>query len=185
MEVVQTLLPGVLIIQPRMHRDTRGFFMETWQRERYQTAGIPAEFAQDNISQSTRGVLRGLHFQNPKPQGKLVTVIQGEIFDVAVDIRVGSPHFGKWTGILLSAEKGTQFWVPPGFAHGFCVTSTTATVSYKCSDIYYAEHEGSVLWNDPDIGISWPKMEEYFISEKDKKGFPLKAAPAGKLPRYL
>jgi dTDP-4-dehydrorhamnose 3,5-epimerase len=158
--------------------------MESWQRDRYRDAGIPTVFAQDNISSSLRGVLRGLHFQNPHPQGKLVTVIQGEIFDVAVDIRVGSPRAGQWTGVALSSDKMNQLWIPAGFAHGFCVVSEQAIVSYKCTETYSPNDELSLLWNDPEIGIEWPKMKEYFVSDKDKKGFLWKERAQHKLPVY-
>src|SRR5262245_14571530 len=153
METQETPLKGLLLIAPKYHRDPRGFFVETWQEKRYREAGVTASFVQDNLSYSSRGVLRGLHFQQPKSQGKLITVLQGEIVDVAVDIRKNSPTFGKWYGTKLSSENEIQFWVPTGFAHGFCVTSEKAMVSYKCTEFYYPEQETSLLWNDPDIGI--------------------------------
>lgn len=184
MEIRKTLLPGVLIIQPRIHRDARGYFVETWHKDRYREAGVPEDFAQDNISHSAQGVLRGLHFQSPRSQGKLITVVEGEIFDVAVDIRPGSPTMGKWTGVRLTGEMGTQFWIPAGYAHGFCVVSDSATVSYKCTDTYAPECEGTVLWNDPAIGIEWPQLKEYFVSDKDKKGLSLKDFPKEKLPKF-
>ncbi len=186
MNVIETDLPGVLIIEPRVFGDERGFFMESWNGRRYEELGIPAaklRFVQDNLSFSARGVLRGLHFQNPQPQGKLVWVLQGEVFDVAVDIRVGSPTFGRWTGTTLSAENKRQLWVPPDFAHGFVVTGEVALFSYKCTDYYNAQTERSVLWDDPDVGIEWP-VEEPTLSEKDSAAQPLREMPVGSLPRY-
>ena len=156
MNVLETGLPGVVIIEPDVFGDDRGFFMETWNGRRYEEAGLPGRFVQDNLSYSARGVLRGLHFQNPQAQGKLVSVLRGEVFDVAVDIRVGSPTFGEWTGVTLSAENKRQFYVPPEFAHGFLVTGEDALFFYKCTDYYAPSAEGIVLWNDPEIGIEWP-----------------------------
>ena len=183
MNVIETDLPGVLILEPRVFGDDRGFFMETWNGRRYEELGIPNTFVQDNLSFSARGVLRGLHFQNPQAQGKLVSVLRGEVFDVAVDIRVGSPTFGRWTGVTLSAENKRQFWVPPDFAHGFVVTSEDALFSYKCTDYYAPEHDGSVLWNDPDIGIDWP-TDVPTLSDKDRNAPPLAGMPEGSLPAY-
>ncbi len=173
MRVTETKLPGVLILEPQVFGDERGFFMETYEAKRYAKVGIEAPFVQDNLSFSQRGVLRGLHFQNPHGQGKLVSVLQGEVFDVAVDIRLGSATFGQWTGSTLSSENKRQFWVPPGFAHGFCVTSETALFSYKCTDFYAPEHEGSIRWNDPQINISWP-VQEPQLSDKDQQAPLLK-----------
>ena len=167
MKVTQTPLAGLLIIEPKVFGDERGFFLETWSRKRYQEIGINVDFVQDNLSFSRRGVLRGLHFQNPQPQGKLVYVLQGEVFDVAVDIRKGSPTFGRWHGIFLSSEKKRQFWVPPGFAHGFCVTSESALFTYKCTELYAPAHERSILWNDPTLAIDWPVTEPQ-VSDKDR-----------------
>ena len=181
--VRETDLPGVLVVEPDVFGDERGFFLETWNRARYEEAGLPGDFVQDNLSFSSRGVLRGLHFQNPHPQGKLVYVLQGEVFDVAVDIRVGSPTFGRWTGVSLSSENKRQLWVPEGFAHGFVVTSETALFSYKCTDLYHREAEASVLWNDPDIGIEWP-VKEPTLSTKDLAAPTLKESPADGLPKY-
>lgn len=183
MNVIETELPGVLIIEPKVFGDARGFFMETYNDARYAEAGLPERFVQDNLSFSARGVLRGLHFQNPQPQGKLVSVLQGEVFDVAVDIRVGSPTFGEWTGVTLSAENKRQFYVPPDFGHGFVVTSETALFSYKCTDYYAPSYEGSILWSDSDIGIEWP-IEEPALSEKDRSALPLKEISEDILPRY-
>jgi dTDP-4-dehydrorhamnose 3,5-epimerase len=183
LNVIETELPGVLIVEPTVFGDERGFFMESYNAGRYAEAGLPESFVQDNLSFSRRGVLRGLHFQNPQPQGKLVSVLRGEVFDVAVDIRVGSPTFGRWAGVTLSAENKRQFYVPPDFAHGFVVTSDVALFYYKCTD-YYAPHaEGSVLWNDPEIGIEWP-IESPTLSEKDRAAPTLREKPEDALPRY-
>ncbi len=183
MNVVETSLPGVLVVEPDVFGDERGFFMETWNARRYEEAGLPGCFVQDNLSYSARGVLRGLHYQSPQPQGKLVSVLRGEVFDVAVDIRVGSPTFGEWTGVTLSAENKRQFYVPPDFAHGFLVTGEDALFFYKCTDYYAPEAEGIVLWNDPEIGIEWP-TDAPMLSERDGKAPPLREIPEGSLPRY-
>jgi len=166
MKVIETAISGVLIIEPKVFGDSRGFFLETFQANRYAEAGIPKPFVQDNHSHSARGVLRGLHFQKQYPQGKLVYVTQGTVFDVAVDIRKDSPTFGKWVGITLSAEKHQQFYVPPGLAHGFCVVSEQADFHYKCTDYYHQEDEGCIRWDDPDIGIDWP-ITHPLLSTKD------------------
>jgi dTDP-4-dehydrorhamnose 3,5-epimerase len=166
MRVLPTDLPGVLVIEPAVHRDQRGFFLETYHEARYDEAGIPGPFVQDNHSRSMRGVLRGLHGQGRKPQGKLVRVLLGEIFDVAVDIRAGSPTFGRWTGVALDAQSFRQIWIPPGFLHGFCVLSEWAEIEYKCTALYDRDDEIGVIWNDPDIGIAWP-IEKPAISPKD------------------
>lgn len=183
MNVIETNLPGVIIIEPKVFGDARGYFFETWQQARYEAIGIKEKFVQDNVSYSARGVLRGLHYQKPNTQGKLVSVLQGEVFDVAVDIRVGSPNFGQWTGVFLSGENHRQLWVPPGFAHGFCVTSETAFFSYKCTDVYTPQAEGGIIWNDPDIGIEWP-LVNVVLSEKDKVYTKLKDMTADKLLQY-
>lgn len=182
MNVIETKLPGVLIVEPKVFGDARGFFFETWQQNRYEAAGITGTFVQDNISFSARGVLRGLHYQNPHAQGKLVSVMQGEVFDVAVDIRVGSSTFGQWVGVFLSGENHRQLWVPPGFAHGFCVLSNTAYVIYKCTDVYSPQAEGGIIWNDPDIGIDWP-LSDVQLSEKDKVYIRLRDIPRERLPQ--
>lgn len=169
--VTQTPLPGVVIVEPRVFDDERGFFMESFNAEDFAEAGLPTRFVQDNHSRSTRGVLRGLHYQYPAWQGKLVRTLVGELFDVAVDIRRGSPHFGEWFGLILSAENRKQFYVPPGFAHGFCVLSDVCEMAYKCTSLYVPDDDACVLWNDPDIGIEWP-IENPILSEKDA------AAPA-------
>ena len=181
MKVEQTALPGVLILEPKVFGDARGFFMETWNRSRYAEAGLPGEFVQDNVSYSRHGVLRGLHYQSPRAQGKLVHVLEGEVFDVAVDVRVGSPTFGRWAGATLSAQNRRQLWIPPGFAHGFCVTGETALFCYKCTELYAPEHEGSILWNDPAIGIAWP-LEHPTLSAKDAAAPPLAAVSPARLP---
>ena len=170
MKVTPTDLPEVLVIDPDVFGDERGFFMETWQRRKYAEAGIDCDFVQDNHSRSVRGTLRGLHYQVRQAQGKLVRVTRGEVFDVAVDIRRSSPNFGRWIGEWLSADNKRQLWVPPGFAHGFYVTSETAEFQYKCTDYYAPEHERSVRWDDPDLGIEWPlgTRAAPIVSEKDR-----------------
>lgn len=183
MQIIPSRLAGALIIEPRVFGDARGFFMETWNAARYAEAGITAQFVQDNLSFSRRGVLRGLHFQKPNPQGKLVYVLAGEVFDVAVDIRVGSPTFGQWESVVLSSENRRQFYVPAGFAHGFCVSSETALFAYKCTDLYNPAAEGSVLWNDPDLAIPWP-VSAPELSAKDAAGLRLKDFPRDRLPQY-
>ncbi|MDP2609842.1 MULTISPECIES: dTDP-4-dehydrorhamnose 3,5-epimerase [unclassified Oceanobacter] len=172
MNVIQTSIDGVVVIEPKVFGDERGFFLETFQDNRYRDmAGINATFVQDNHSRSRKGVLRGLHFQKSKPQGKLVRVIRGSVFDVAVDIRPGSPTFGQWEGVILSEENKRQFWVPPGLAHGFLVLSDAADFEYKCTDYYDPADEGSLIWNDPEVAIEWPLNElgdvEVQLSGKD------------------
>ena len=184
MNIVETDLPGVLIIEPSVFGDERGFFMESYNERRYREAGIPNRFVQDNLSFSGHGVLRGLHFQNPQPQGKLVSVLRGEVFDVAVDIRTGSPTFGRWTGVTLSAENKRQLWVPPDYAHGFVVTGEEALFSYKCTDYYAPGYDGSILWNDPKIGIEWP-IEAPILSDKDRAAPTLDDMPQGAWPRHV
>lgn len=176
MKVVNTNIIDVKIIEPRVFGDERGFFLETFQQERYQSMlDIDFEFVQDNHSRSVKGVLRGLHFQKSKPQGKLVRVVRGRVFDVAVDIRPDSPTFGQWAGVELSEENKCQFWVPPGLAHGFLVLSDTADFEYKCTDYYDPTDEGSLIWNDVDVAIEWPKIDvEIQLSEKDKNASTLK-----------
>ena len=184
MKVTETKLAGAVVVEPKVFGDERGFFMETWNQSRYEKAGLPTRFVQDNLSFSARGVLRGLHFQNPDQQGKLVQVLQGEVFDVAVDIRAGSPTFGEWEGVVLSSENKRQFYVPEGFAHGFLVTGDSALFSYKCTAKYNPSAEGFVLWNDPEIGIEWPLEASPVLSEKDHGARPLGEIPVGQLPRY-
>jgi dTDP-4-dehydrorhamnose 3,5-epimerase len=181
--VLETDLPGVLIVEPSVFGDSRGFFMESWNGARYEEHGIPDHFVQDNLSFSACGVLRGLHFQNPRAQGKLVSVLLGEVFDVAVDIRVGSPNFGGWTGSTLSEVNRRQLWVPPGFAHGFVVTAESTLLCYKCTDYYAPEYDRSILWNDPEIGINWP-VETLSLSDKDRAAPPLNQVPEDTLPHY-
>jgi len=164
--VIPTALPGVLILEPRVFRDGRGWFVETWQAERYAALGLPSTFVQDNVSRSGRDVLRGLHVQNPRPQGKLVTVLEGTVWDVAVDVRRGSPTFGQWAAVELSGETLRQFWVPAGFAHGFLVRTESAVFSYKCTDGYAAAAEFGVRWDDPDLAIPWPSSSP-IVSDKD------------------
>ena len=168
MEVVKTPIEGVLLIKPQVFGDQRGYFVETWQKERYEAAGINLPFVQDNHSKPTKGILRGLHFQKQHPQGKLVMVSLGEVFDVAVDIRKGSPTFGKWFGAILNQENQNQLWIPPGMAHGFVVLSDVAHFHYKCTDFYHPGDEGSIRWNDPTIGIDWPYKKEPVLSAKDQ-----------------
>jgi dTDP-4-dehydrorhamnose 3,5-epimerase len=180
MNVIRCELEGLLVLEPKVFGDARGYFMETWNAQRYSEAGILGPFVQDNISVSRRGILRGLHFQNPNPQGKLVSVLQGEVFDVAVDIRRGSPTFGRWHATNLSAENKRQFFIPPGFAHGFLVLSDWAMFHYKCTGFYSPKDELAILWNDPDIGIAWP-LPEPSLSEKDTRGLRLRDVPSDRL----
>lgn len=168
MKVTETELKGVLIIEPKVFGDDRGFFLESFQVERYREAGIDLPFVQDNHSRSQRGVLRGLHFQRTRPQGKLVRVSRGTVYDVAVDIDPASPTYGRYVGVELSDTNHKQLWVPPGYAHGFCVLSDVADFEYKCTDYYFPEDEGGLLWNDPDVGIPWP-ITEPKLSAKDER----------------
>ena len=167
MKVIETKLPGVLIIEPKVFGDSRGFFKETFQAQRYREAGIEYEFVQDNHSRSQKGVLRGLHFQITKPQGKLVSCSQGAVFDVAVDVDPSSATFGQYVGIELTEDNHRQFWVPPGYAHGFCVLTDTADFQYKCTDYYDPSDEGGLIWNDPEVGIDW-QIKDPVLSEKDQ-----------------
>ncbi len=170
MKVTESAIAGVMIIEPRVFGDRRGFFKECFHRQRYQEWGIPGDgldFVQDNYSRSARGVLRGLHYQRQHPQGKLVQVVLGRVFDVVVDIRQGSPTYGRWLGLELSDDNHRQLWVPPGMAHGFCVLSDVADFQYKCTDFYRPDDEGGIAWDDPDIAIDWP-LESPLLSEKDK-----------------
>lgn len=178
MKFVETSLPGPVKIIPAVHEDARGFFMETWQAKQFSDAGIDAEFLQDNFSRSSKGTLRGLHYQIKQPQGKLVRVVSGEVFDVAVDLRKSSPTFGQWIAEILSAENKHQLWVPPGFGHGFLVLSDTAEFEYKCTDYYAPEFERSIRWDDPDIGIEWPLAtgEQPELSARDRAAPRLKNA---------
>lgn len=168
MNVRQTSLPGVLLLEPKIFRDERGFFTETFNTRSLAGSGVPSEFVQDNHSRSARGVVRGLHYQLRSPQGKLVHVARGRIFDVAVDIRLGSPHFGAWFGTELDDENLASLWIPPGFAHGFCVLSDVADVIYKCTTLYDPADDRGILWNDPAVGIEWP-VESPVVSLKDSR----------------
>ncbi|KAA6183840.1 dTDP-4-dehydrorhamnose 3,5-epimerase [Thiohalocapsa marina] len=184
MKVIPTEIPEVLIIEPQVFGDARGYFLETWQQERYAQAGIDRPFVQDNQAYSGRGTLRGLHVQNPYPQGKLVQVSLGEVFDVAVDIRRGSPTFGRWVGVFLSGENKRQLWVPEGFLHGYLVTSDEALFSYKCTDLYHPETQFAVRWDDPEIGIAWPEVGPPVLSDKDRQAPRLRDLPESCLPEY-
>ena len=181
MRVVDTKIPEVKLIEPQVFGDNRGFFLETYNKERYHKAGISSQFVQDNMSKSSYGVLRGLHLQHPRSQGKLVSVVCGEVFDVAVDVRIGSPTFGKWVGYYLNEENKRQLWVPRGFAHGFVVTSKTAIFSYKCDELYAPEFEKSIQWNDPNIGVEWP-VTNPSLSNKDLNGTLLQSLNDKDLP---
>ena len=173
MLLTSTDLPDVLLIMPQVFGDQRGYFMETWNQVRYAAAGLDVDFVQTNVSKSEMGSLRGLHFQFPNPQGKLVYVLQGEVYDVAVDVRVGSPNFGKWVGLMLSEKNRHQLYIPPGFAHGFCVTSGSALFAYHCTTPYDADAGGVIAWDDPEIGIDWP-VDEPTLSDKDATAPQLK-----------
>ena len=173
MNVIQTAIAEVLIIEPVVRRDARGFFVEVWHEERYRSAGMNLPFVQDNHSRSSHGTLRGLHSQIRQPQGKLVRVAMGEVFDVAVDLRRSSPTFGRWVGAVLSGENHRQLWVPPGFAHGFYVTGESADLLYKCTDLYAPEFDRTLRWDDPDIGITWPLDGAPVLSPKDQAGLAL------------
>lgn len=183
MKIVETPLPGVIQIEPDVFGDERGFFIETYSEKRYRDAGIKESFVQDNHSRSRQGVIRGLHYQLNHPQGKLVRVVRGSVFDVAVDIRKGSPTFGKAAWTILSDQNHYQFYVPPGFAHGFCVISEFCDFEYKCTDFYAPDDEGTVLWNDPDLEIPWPVANPQ-LSDKDTKARCLKDIPEDHLPVY-
>lgn len=184
MNVIETDIPGVLIIEPKLHGDARGFFVESYQAERYAAAGVVGPFVQDNHSRSIRGVLRGLHYQLRFPQGKLVRVARGRVYDVAVDIRRGSPTFGRAVGAVLDDESGRQLWVPPGLAHGFCVLSDIADFEYKCTEYYHPDDDHGVAWDDPDLAIDWPEIGEPSLSAKDRALPRLSAKPEAELPSY-
>ena len=181
MRVLETGLDGVIIIEPKVHGDARGFFQETWKASSYRDYGLPVAFAQANVSRSARGVLRGLHYQFHQPQGKLVTVFEGRIFDVAVDIRRGSSSFGQWAGVELSADNHRQLYIPEGFAHGFIVLSRTALFHYHCTTEYAAQFDAAIAWNDPDINVKWP-LEPESISAKDREAPCLRDVPSDRLP---
>lgn len=184
LNIIATELPGVVIIEPRVFRDARGFFMETYHEKKYTEAGIRARFVQDNHSFSTKGILRGLHYQLRQAQGKLIQVVTGEIYDVAVDIRRGSPTFGKWLGVTLSERNKRQIYIPPGLAHGFYVLSETTNVMYKCTDFYNAQDEYGILWSDPALKIDWPLEGAPIISPKDEKHPRLADVLPHHLPEY-
>ncbi len=174
MRALSTAIPGVVIVEPVVHGDSRGFFLETYHAQKHAALGIPGPFVQDNHSRSVGGTVRGLHLQLSRPQGKLIRVVQGEVFDVAVDVRRGSPHFGKWVGVELSADNFRQLYVPPGFAHGFSVLSPMAEVVYKCTDFYEPSDELGVAWNDPALAINWG-VEQPILSDRDRRHLPLNA----------
>jgi dTDP-4-dehydrorhamnose 3,5-epimerase len=184
MKAIATTLPGVVVIEPQVFGDDRGYFYESYNQNRYREAGINADFVQSNVSRSSKGVLRGLHYQWPNPQGKLVSVLEGEVFDVAVDVRRGSPNFGRWFGVMLSAQNKRHFWIPEGFAHGFCVLSDFATFSYQCTAMYDREADAGVLWNDEDIAVDWP-VSSPLLSEKDRRAPMLKDITANRLPEFV
>lgn len=181
MNIIETALPGVLIIEPDVFGDDRGYFYESWQQQRYHDAGIDGPFVQDNLVRSERNVLRGLHAQHPSAQGKLVQVLYGAVFDVAVDIRSDSPTFGQWVGVELSESNHRQLWIPAGFAHGYCVLTNDSVFSYKCTDYWDRDTEFSIAWNDPDIGIDWP-AENVILSDKDRDARLLAEFSAERLP---
>jgi dTDP-4-dehydrorhamnose 3,5-epimerase len=184
MKVIETKLPGALVIEPQVFGDARGYFYESYHEAKYREAGIVARFVQSNVSRSARGVLRGLHYQWPNPQGKLVSVLEGEVYDVAVDIRRGSPTFGQWAGVMLTADNHRHFWIPEGFAHGFCVASESAIFTYECTALYDREADAAICWNDADIGIDWP-VSEPLLSEKDVRAPLLRAIPIDRLPTFV
>lgn len=184
MKVIETRLPGVLILEPEVYRDERGFLLETFRDSWREALGISTVFVQENQSRSHRGVLRGLHYQLVNPQGKLVRTAQGVVFDVAVDVRRGSPHFGQWLGVELDDVAHRQLWIPPGFAHGFCVLSATADVAYRCTQYYHAASNTGIAWDDPAIGIAWPAGGPWQLSAKDQRLPTLAAQPPAQLPLY-
>jgi dTDP-4-dehydrorhamnose 3,5-epimerase len=183
MNVIETALPGVVILEPRVFGDERGFFMETYNEKMFAGIGITEAFVQDNHSRSQRNVVRGLHYQTPNPQGKLLRCSAGNLFDVVVDIRRGSPHFGRWIGVELTAENKRILWVPPGFAHGFCVTSEWGELIYKCTTLWDLPNDRGIAWNDPDLGIAWPLSGEAIVSPKDRIAPRLREATL--LPQYV
>lgn len=183
MRTIETGIPGLLVIEPTVHGDARGFFMESWHARRYQDAGLPRNFVQSNLSRSGPGVIRGLHYQKPEPQGKLVFVLEGRIFDVAVDIRPDSPTFRQWAGVELSSENRLQMYVPEGFAHGFCVLGDGALLTYLCTSEYRAEYDRAIAWDDPDLAIRWP-LDNGQLSAKDARAPQLADVPVDQLPRF-
>ncbi|MBB4127940.1 dTDP-4-dehydrorhamnose 3,5-epimerase [Xanthomonas translucens] len=183
MKVIETIIPGCSVIEPAVFGDERGYFFESWNAERFARLGLPATFVQSNVSVSSKGVLRGLHYQWPRPQGKLVSVLEGEVYDVAVDIRRGSPHFGRWVAAVLSGENKKQFWIPEGFAHGFAVLSERAVFSYLCTDVYVKEADAGVRWDDAAIGVDWP-ISQPVLSAKDAVAPFLADIAPDRLPVY-
>ena len=183
MKIIETSLPGCLVIEPAVFGDERGVFFETWNADRFGEHGLPVKFVQSNVSTSVKGVLRGLHYQWPRPQGKLVSVLEGEVYDVAVDIRRGSPTFGRWEAVVLSAENKKQLWIPEGFAHGFAVLSERALFSYLCTEVYLKEVDAGIRWNDADIAVDWP-ISAPTLSAKDEAAPFLKEIVAERLPVY-
>lgn len=183
MNIIKTKLQTVLILEPKVFSDKRGYFLETWNSKRYEAAGIPGPFVQDNISSSQKGVLRGLHYQYPQSQGKLIQVLSGEVIDVAVDIRVGSPTYGQWINEILSETNHKQMYIPPGFAHGYCVISEAAIFTYKCNEFYNPVTEHGIIWNDPELNIDWP-VKEPILSAKDKNYPKLKDISPDTLPQF-
>jgi dTDP-4-dehydrorhamnose 3,5-epimerase len=183
MKVSPLEIPEVVLIEPRVFADDRGYFMETWVSPSYAASGLPAQFVQDNLSRSSRGVIRGMHLQHPFGQGKLVAALYGEVFDVCVDVRLGSPSFGRWVGAALSENNKRQLYVPPGFAHGFCVVSDSALVTYKCTELYHPEAELGIRFDDPDLGIAWP-IERPLVSNRDRAHPLLKDVDPERLPKY-
>jgi dTDP-4-dehydrorhamnose 3,5-epimerase len=183
-KIVQTQLPGCVVLEPRVFGDSRGFFFEGWNKERFEAEGLQMDFVQSNVSSSSRGVLRGLHYQWPRPQGKLVSVLEGEVYDVAVDIRQGSPTFGKHASVILSAENRRQFWIPEGFAHGFAVLSESALFHYMCTDVYVAEADSGLRWNDADVAVDWP-VSNPTLSAKDEAAPFLKDIAEDRLPVFV
>ncbi|MES2314143.1 MAG: dTDP-4-dehydrorhamnose 3,5-epimerase [Pseudomonadota bacterium] len=184
MKIIETALPGALILEPQVFGDARGFFYESYNKDQWKEAGIDVDFVQSNVSRSARGVLRGLHYQWPNPQGKLVSVLEGEVYDVAVDIRRGSPTFGQSVGVMLTADNHRHFWVPEGFAHGFCVLSEFATFTYQCTALYDAKADAGVRWNDADLGIDWP-LSAPLLSDKDGKTPLLRDVAPERLPIFV
>ena len=183
MKIIETSLPGCLVIEPAVFGDERGVFFETWNADRFGEHGLPMKFVQSNVSTSVKGVLRGLHYQWPRSQGKLVSVLEGEVYDVAVDIRRGSPTFGRWEAVILSADNRRQLWIPEGFAHGFAVLSEHAVFNYQCTDVYVKEADAGVRWNDGDIGVDWP-VSDPLLSAKDEKAPFLADISGDRLPVY-
>ena len=183
MKIIETSLPGCLVIEPAVFGDERGVFFETWNADRFGEHGLPVKFVQSNVSTSVKGVLRGLHYQWPRPQGKLVSVLEGEVYDVAVDIRRGSPNFGRWEAVILSADNRRQLWIPEGFAHGFAVLSEHAVFNYLCTDVYVKEADAGVRWNNGDIGVDWP-VSDPLLSAKDEKAPFLADISGDRLPVY-